>query len=657
MGFNDQAPPHRAPRLETVLAGISDAFVTLDREWRFTFVNEKAAEINGYPTEELLGRVCWEVFPDAVGSAFHEQVHRAMAEQREVRFEGYHAHLNSWLENRVYPTPDGLSIFTADITERKRAEEALQFLADAGAVLAASLDSTDILGGLARLIVPRLADWCAIDLVGPDGSLRRLTTIRVDPALAEHEEALGFAPARVLHTGQPYRIAKVTEETLREMAESDEAVPRLRSFGVRSLLSVPLRPPGRIAGVLTFANTRSTRRYGPEDLELALGLAHVAALALDNARLFERMVEDDRRKDEFLAMLAHELRNPLAPIVNGAEMLRLRGDDPAVRARTLELISRQARHMARLLEDLLDISRIRHGKIELRRESVEMSELLRRTADAAHPMAESRGLEILLTALAEPVWVDGDPARLEQVLANLVSNAIKFTPAGGRVELIGETSGDSVLLRVRDNGAGIPADLAEHIFDPFVQEDRSLDRSQGGLGIGLTLVRTLVALHGGSVEAHSPGPGQGSEFVARLPRCSPPQEAAAVPVPPPAAEERRRKVLVVEDNPDAAAALSDLLDLWGYEVVVAGDSDAALRAMDTFTPRILLLDIGLPGMDGYELARHLRARLGPLKARFIALTGYGQASDRQRSAEAGFDHHLTKPVDPPVLKELLGRRE
>jgi PAS domain S-box-containing protein len=657
MGFNNPAPPHRAPRLETVLAGISDAFVTLDREWRFTFVNEKAAEINGYPTEELLGRVCWEVFPSAVGTAFHEQLHRAMAEQREVRFEGYHAHLNSWLENRVYPTPDGLSIFTADITERKRAEEALQFLADAGAVLAASLDSTDILGGLARLIVPRLADWCAIDLLGLDGSLRRLTTVRIDPALAEHEEALGFAPARVLRTGQPCRIAKVTEEIVQELAESKDALSRLRSFGLRSLLSVPLRPPGRIAGVLTFANTRSTRRYGPEDLELALGLAHVAALALDNARLFERMVEDDRRKDEFLTMLAHELRNPLAPIVNGAEMLRLRGDDPAVRARTLELISRQARHMARLLEDLLDISRIRHGKVELRREPVEMSELLRRTADAAHPTAESRGLEILLTALPEPVWVDGDPARLEQVLANLVSNAIKFTPAGGRVELIGEASGDNVLLRVRDNGAGIPADLAEHIFDPFVQEDRSLDRSQGGLGIGLTLVRTLVVLHGGSVEAHSAGRSQGSEFVVRLPRCSPPQEAAAVPVPPPAAEERRRKVLVVEDNPDAAAALSDLLDLWGYEVVVAGDSDAALRVMDTFTPRILLLDIGLPGMDGYELARHLRARLGPLKARFIALTGYGQASDRQRSAEAGFDHHLTKPVDPPMLKELLGRRE
>jgi PAS domain S-box-containing protein len=648
------------PRLETLLAGISDALFTFDREWRFTYVNDKAAEITGFPPEELLGRDCWDIFPNAVGTGFYAQLRRAMAEQRVTRFEDYHARLNIWLENRLYPTPEGLSLFAADITERKRAEEALQLLADAGAILASSLDYAATLSAIACRIVPRFADWCAIDLVEADASLRRLTTVRTDAAMEEHEEVLSFAALRVLRGGQPYRIVKLTEEVLAEIAEltgDDADLPRLRALSVRSLLSVPLRAPGRIAGTLTFATMRSPRRYGPDDLELALGIAHAAALALDNSRLFERMLEDDRRKDEFLAMLAHELRNPLAPIVNIAEMLRLRGDDPAVRTRAVEMIARQSRHMARLLDDLLDISRIRHGKIELRREPVEISEVMRRTVEAALPLAEPRGQEIALIPPAEPVWLDADPARLEQVLANLVNNAVKFTPSGGRIEVAGEAGQGEVVLWVRDNGTGLTPELAQRIFEPFVQEDRSLDRSQGGLGIGLTLVRTLVGLHGGSVEVYSEGPGRGSEFTVRLPRRPAPPPPPAVQPPPPAAEERRRKVLLVEDNPDAAAALADLLDLWGYEVVVAGDSDAALRAMESFTPRILLLDIGLPGMDGYELARHLRTRLGTLKARFIALTGYGQEADRRRSAEAGFDHHLTKPVDPPQLKELLSRRE
>ncbi len=649
----DAAIAPAAPRLETVLAGLADAFLTLDREWRFTFINQKAAEIGGLPTEQLLGRVCWEVFPAAVGSLLYDGLHRAMAEQQAIHFEGYHARLNVWLENRAYPTPEGVSLFTTDITERKRAEEALQILADVGPILTSSLDHEDTLTRLVQRLVPQLADWCALDLLQEDGSFRRLAVARADPELSENEKDLGFAVDQVVRTSEPVRIGKTTMEALREVAGEGEVPERLQVLGLRSLLCVPLGPPGCVAGALTLATVASLRRYGPEQLELAQGLAHGAALSLASSRLYQRLVEEDRRKDDFLAMLAHELRNPLAPIVNATEMLRLRGDDPKARQRAVEIVARQSRHMARLLEDLLDVSRIRHGKIELRREPVEIRDLVRRVVDAARTLG---GHEIETTLPADPVWLNADPARLEQVLANLLHNAVKFTPAPGRIVVRVETRDSEVVLRVCDEGAGIPPDLASRIFDPFVQEDHSLARSKGGLGIGLTLVRSLVGLHGGEVEAHSEGPGHGSELIVRLPWQPGVEPAAARAQPVPGEPERRRKVLVVEDNPDAAEALAEILRLWGYEAHVAGDGPSGLELAVQVRPRILLLDIGLPGMDGYELARRLRRLPGLQHARYIALTGYGQESDRQRSRDAGFDHHLTKPVAPQMLREMLEQR-
>ncbi|HJX30102.1 MAG TPA: ATP-binding protein [Thermoanaerobaculia bacterium] len=651
--FLDAAPSPAAPRLETVLAGLGDAFLTLDREWRFTFVNQKAAEIAGRPVEQLLGQVCWDVFPAAVGSLLYDGLHRAMAEQRASHFEGYHARLNIWLENRAYPTPEGVSLFTTDITERKRAEEALQVLADVGPILTSSLDHEETLPRLVQRLVPQLADWCALDVVQEDGSLRRLAVARVDPELIQGERDLGFAIDQVVRTGEPVRIAKATETALRAAVGASDALRRLQILRLRSLLCVPLGSPDCVGGALTLATIRSARRYGPEQLRLAQGLAHGASLALASSRLYQQLLEEDRRKDDFLAMLAHELRNPLAPIVNATEMLRIRGDDPGVRHRAVEIVGRQSRHMARLLEDLLDVSRIRHGKIQLRREPVEVRDLVRRVVDAARTLG---GHEIETVLPADPIWLNADPARLEQVLANLLHNAVKFTPAPGRIVVRVELRDAEVVLRVRDEGAGIPPDLAARIFDPFVQEDRSLARSQGGLGIGLTLVRSLVGLHGGEVEAHSEGPGHGSELVVRLPWQPGVRPADGLAAPPPGEPERRRKVLVVEDNPDAAEALAEILRLWGYESHVAGDGPAGLELALQVRPRILLLDIGLPGMDGYELARRLRCLPGLQNARYIALTGYGQESDRQRSREAGFDYHLTKPVAPQTLREVLEQR-
>jgi PAS domain S-box-containing protein len=637
------------PDLDSVLAGISDAFIVLDRDWRFLFVNNKAAEVAGMTREEMLGKVCWEVFPGSVGSHFHVELQRAMEQQTTVRFEGYHSRLNGWLENRVYPFQQGLAMLSADVTARKRSEDALRFLAEAGTLFAGSFEYSETFESLVSLAVPRMSDWCSVDLVEEDGSIRRLAVARTEPALERLDAPLGSVAAWVADTGQHLWFSS-PEDT----AGSDTALSGLMVPEVRSLISLPLRPRSRTIGVLTFASMQPGRHYNLDDLELVQGLAHSAALALENSRLFQRVVEEDRRKDEFLAMMAHELRNPLAPIVNMVEMLRLRGDDPDARHRATEMVSRQARHMARLLDDLLDVSRITYGKIGLRKERVELCDVVRRALDGVRPLLEAREHRAMLSLPPESLWLEADPARLEQVLANLLNNAAKFTPPGGRIAVEVVVQEREAVVRVRDNGPGIPPELQSRIFDPFVQEDRSLDRPYGGLGIGLTLVRTLVSLHGGSVEAHSEGPGLGSEFVIRLPLL--PQETLPCPAPASATEEAvaaRAKVLVVEDNPDAAQALAELLELWGHEVAVAVDGTAALRTVESFRPDVVLMDIGLPGMDGYELARRLRERPDLRGARFIALTGYGQEADRRRSAEAGFDDHLTKPADPGLLRELL----
>ncbi|HYG61287.1 MAG TPA: ATP-binding protein [Thermoanaerobaculia bacterium] len=646
-------PEASHPGLEGVLTAMADAFVILDRRWRFVFVNDRAAQIAGLTREELLGRVCWEVFPQSVGTVFHQELLRAASQQSVVRFEGFHSRLDGWLENRVYPFADGVAMLTSDITARKRAEEALRFLAEAEALLAGSLDYAETFRNLARLAVPRIADWCAVDLLD-DPQTRRITVERADARLEALDAALGFVPAAVIARGETCWLPEVTDDALRGAGAGEEDVARLREAGLRSLVSVPLRPRSRTVGALTFAVARAGRCYGPDDLELAQGLAQVASLSLDNCRLFQRVVEEDRRKDEFLAMMAHELRNPLAPIVNAVEMLRLRGEDPDLRRRATEMIARQARHMARLLDDLLDVSRITYGKIGLRKERVDLVEVARRAFETSRPLFEARQHRVSLALPPEPVWLDADPARLEQVLSNLLNNAAKFTPAEGRIAMEVAAGPDEAVVWVRDDGPGIPPELRSRIFEPFVQEDRSLDRPSSGLGIGLTLVRTLVALHGGTAEVQSEGRGRGSEFTVRLPRLPAEEEPEPGPVAPvPVGTPTLPRILLVEDNPDAAMALTDLLRLWGHEVAVAADGATALEIAGSFRPDVLLLDIGLPGMDGYELAHRLRLQEGLAAARFIALTGYGQETDRRRAAEAGFDHHLTKPADPKVLRELL----
>jgi two-component system CheB/CheR fusion protein len=360
----------------------------------------------------------------------------------------------------------------------------------------------------------------------------------------------------------------------------------------------------------------------------------------------------DRRKDEFLAMLAHELRNPMAPLTMALHLLRSGAGD---RHRALEIAERQAQQLARLVDDLLDASRITQGKITLHPEPALLDDVVQRAVETARPAIDARGHRVDVVLPAVPVRLLADRARLAQVLANLLDNAAKYTPPGGSITLLAERTADGVALRVRDTGAGLPPELMPNLFDLFVQGDRSLARSRGGLGIGLTIVRRLVELHGGRVEAHSDGPGLGSEFVIHLPAAAdvaaaPPSRAGA-----PATAAPSRRILVVEDQHDAAEVLATVAESWGHEVRVAHDAVAALAIVDEWAPDIVISDLGLPRVDGYALARALRDRPGGDVVTMIALSGYGREQDKQAAVDAGFDHHLVKPPDLTVLGDLIAR--
>ena len=362
--------------------------------------------------------------------------------------------------------------------------------------------------------------------------------------------------------------------------------------------------------------------------------------------------QQNRAKDEFLAMLGHELRNPLAAIVNAAGVMGLQGMSAASAARASEIIVRQSGHLTRIVDDLLDVGRVHSGKILLERRTLRLDTLV--VTYAASLCESVRGAQHAISIATEPVWVDADPTRIEQIIANLLDNAIKYTPAGGRIHLAVRVENDDALLAVSDTGIGIPAKLMPHVFDLFVQGDRALDRAQGGLGVGLALVRRLAVMHGGRVSVRSDGPGLGSTFELWLPRVAP---GVLETVPPVAAATSRQRVLLIEDNPDGREMMAMMLEAQQYEVVTAVDGVEGLRLAGEQRPDIALVDIGLPGIDGYEVARRMRADPAMCAVRLVALTGYGQESDRVRALEAGFDAHLVKPVDMHLLMEVLERAE
>jgi PAS domain S-box-containing protein len=377
------------------------------------------------------------------------------------------------------------------------------------------------------------------------------------------------------------------------------------------------------------------------------------SLDITERKLYEESLRAaNQAKDEFLAMLGHELRNPLGTLTNAVAVLeRLPGDETM--RHVVAIIGRQTGHLGRLVDDLLDVARVTSGKIELQRGPVELRALAGRCLDALAQAGRTERHTVVIEG--EPVHVDGDTARLGQVLNNLVDNALKYTPPSGRVTISTERMGATGVLRVRDTGQGIRTDLLARVFDLFVQEPQSLDRSRGGLGLGLALVKRLVELHGGSVSVWSAGPGQGSEFTVRLPAVAEPvAQAGLAGASPVSTAGRGRRVLVVEDNPDARQSLRMLLELAGHEVQTSEDGPNGLATLLAFQPDVALIDLGLPGMDGYALAREVRGRPETRAIRLVAVTGYGQVEDRRRALAAGFDLHITKPVDVSMLEEMLG---
>jgi signal transduction histidine kinase/ActR/RegA family two-component response regulator len=555
--------------------------------------------------------------------------------------------------------------------ELREQQENLTFLLGASTLLSESLDYERNLITLARLSVPKMGDWCAIDLVreGEAGSttLFRLTIQHHDPQaqalLVEmarrypHRSDAASGPAHVVNTGKEELISEVTEAHLAAMAEDEEQLRMLRQLGLKSAMILPLAARGRRLGAISFYSSHSGRRFGLTDLNLGEDLARRAAFAVDNAQLYEQVRVADRRKDEFLATLAHELRNPLAPIMSAFEILRQRGGGHPELEDLHETVRRQIQHLVRLIDDLVDVSRITRGKVDLKRERVRLETLVHQAVDTSQPWLESRSQQLVLRLSQEPLWVIADPARMLQVIANLLNNASKYTHPRGCVWLTTERDGDHAILSVRDNGAGIAPDILPHVFDLFTQGDRSLDRSQGGLGIGLTLVRSLVEHHRGEVEAFSGGPGRGSEFVVRLPLAvEKTAELTREPARAPAAAGPARSILIVEDQRDARETLRRLLELDGHRVNVAEDGPTGLEQIFGLRPEVALVDVGLPRMDGYELAARVRREIGA-SIQLIALTGYGNREDRQRALLAGFDDHLVKPVDLDRLRRILRPNE
>ncbi|MGC4000879.1 MAG: PAS domain S-box protein [Anaeromyxobacter sp.] len=601
---------------------LTDGLFVADAEGRYTDVNPAGCRLLGMTREEVLGSTFLDVLdpaeiprlPGAIASFADGKVHRS--EWRYRRQDG--STFIGELDGRRLP--DGrFQGLLRDITDRKQAQQALAESVEAARVRAELVEHAPV---LVRDLEDRIIAW-------NEGS-RRLYGFTKD-------QALGRASHALLCTRPPAPLSEL-RRTLERDGRWEGELRQLRADGQELVVAtqwVLHRDATGAPAAVVEVNIDVTERTRAE---AALRRAHAL------------LSEADRQKTHFLAVLSHELRNPLAPIRNGIHLLGHAPADSEPGRRALEVLRRQAEHLTRLVDDLLDVTRISAGKIELQRQRVELREVVRGSIDDARGLFERAEVQLREEVATGPAWVDADPTRLAQVIGNLLHNAQKFTPAGGAVTVRLEAGGLGARLRIRDTGAGMPPGREHEMFEPFAQGDQGVARTKGGLGLGLALVKSLVEMHGGLVRARSEGPGRGTEFVVELPLAE--GRAAAD-----RSEPHRgggRSILVIEDNLDTAESLKDVLELAGHAVRTAPDGLSGLARAAEERPEVVLCDIGLPGIDGYEVARRLRADPAMQRVRLIALTGYAQPEDRRRAVEAGFDAHLAKPPDLALLQKLMG---
>ena len=683
-------------RFRLLVEGVTEyAIFVIDATGHVSSWNHGAERIMGYRADEILGTAHETFFTpeDRAAGVPRELLQRAAARPGSVEISGWRVRKDGTrfqasvlLTALRSPNGDlrGFAKITRDLTEKLQAEDLERRLAGerAGREAAEAAEKRvraseerlrrlqRVTAALSEAATPQEVAAVVLDqsmqaLDATGGAVYVLAEDRLALALLDQRNHPELAEFRRLPLDMASPLTDAVRVRRAAFFESADACAALyppladaiRSGDFEASVALPLQTRGVVLGVLGIRFTER-RAFDAGDRALMLTLSELCAQALERALLLaaESKARADaesanRSKDEFLAMLGHELRNPLAPIVTALSLMTLKGADTHRKERTV--IERQVTHLVRLVDDLLDVSRITQGKVELKRERIELAEAVARGIELSSPLLEQRRQHLSLSVPERGLAVHGDVTRLAQVVSNLVTNAAKYTPPEGHITVTASRQGERIVLSVRDDGMGIAPAMLPRVFELFAQERQSIDRSQGGLGLGLAITQSVVAMHDGTVSAASEGHGKGSVFTVELPAAAPASAVRAAPSSRAAVSGASvsRRVLVVDDNGDAAELLGRLLGSMGHEVVIATDGPQALELAPGFRPEIALLDIGLPVMDGYELARRLRSQ--NQKIRLIAVTGYGQANDRARSRAAGFDAHMIKPVDPVALSAAL----
>ncbi|HVX12194.1 MAG TPA: PAS domain S-box protein [Pirellulales bacterium] len=666
---NAQLIQEQRERLQVTLTSIGDAVISTDDEGRVEFLNRVAEELVGWTSDEAVGHSLTEVFCIVNEKTRQPVDNPAVRALREGKIVGLANHTvliskdgtERPIDDSAAPIRDtegnviGSVLVFRDISERKRSEVVQTGQKHVLELLVEGAPLPDVLDRLCEIMESQSQDKLitTILLVDEDGHRLRSVAGRRAPAdYARAVDGIRIGPGvgscgTAAYRGEPVIVSDIATDPLwadfRDLA---------LSHGLQACWSTPIfSSQDRVLG--TFAVYYDTpHRPSSEEVRLVDILTRTAGVAVERRQAEAALREADHRKDEFLATLAHELRNPLAPMRNALQVIQLAGNDTKAVGQAREMMERQMRHMVRLVDDLLDVSRITRGKLELRKQRVDLLAVVRTAVETSRPLIEAASHHLTITMPQQPLFVDGDPVRLAQVFSNLLNNAAKYTEQGGEIWLTAERQGSDAVLSVRDTGLGIPKEMLAKVFELFTQVDRTLEKSQGGLGIGLTLVRRLIEMHGGSIEARSEGYGKGSEFIVRLPAVltgAPSEDKTADKSTP----SSHRRILVVDDNRDSAISLGMMLQLMGNEVRTAHDGLDAVRTAEVFGPDVVLMDIGLPKLNGYEAARRIREEAWGRDMLLIAVTGWGQEDDKRRSKEAGFNFHLVKPVELAALEKLL----